>query len=294
MHIKNILQKAASDNKPTLSFEFFPPKTPSSSENLFTTIKDLMPLKPSFVSVTYGAGGSTRKLTHDLVLKLHKATDITIIPHLTMVNTKKSETQKIIETYIREGIKNIMALRGDPPQGEVLIEPEPDFQYAKDLVELIRLECKEAGIGVAGFPEGHPGVSNKMKEMIYLKEKVDAGADYIVTQLFFDNMVFYRFRDLLEHYKIDIPVIAGIMPITTLNGLNRMAELSGNTFFPAKLLSEIENAKNDEEVQKRGIEWATRQVEDLIHNQTNGIHFYTLNQSLPTVKIYQDLNLTEK
>lgn len=291
MHIREILDNATQNKKPSLSFEFFPPKTRDSSQRLFKTVSDLVSLDPSFVSVTYGAGGSTRELTHDLVLKLHSDSDITVIPHLTMVNTKKAETRDIVHTYYKEGIKNIMALRGDAPKSEEYIEPEADFKYAADLVRLIRTECAEAGIGVAGFPEGHPATPNKIQEMEYLKQKVLAGADYIVTQLFFDNSVFYRFLDLLQYYNIKVPVIAGIMPITSRNGLYRMAELSGNTFFPVKLLSKIENASDDSEVQKVGIEWATRQVEDLIGNRVNGIHFYTLNQSLPTVQIYQDLNL---
>ncbi len=291
MHISRIFQEARKKGAPTLSLEFFPPKSPEASARLYASIEELVPLSPSFVSVTYGAGGSTRELTHDLVLRLHRETNIMIIPHLTMVNSTEEEILNIVRTYAKEGVKNIMALRGDPPKDQPFQEYPENFRFAKDLVKLIRTECGEAGVGVAGFPEGHPGIQNRLKEMEYFKEKTEAGADYIVTQLFFDNVMFYRYLDMLSFYKINIPVVAGIMPISSKAGLERMAELSGNTFFPPGLLGPIWDAKDDSEVQKIGIEWAKKQVDDLIKQKVAGIHFYTLNQSKPTMEIYRDLNL---
>ena len=276
------------------SFEFFPPKTEEAWERLFLTISHLMPLKPSWVSVTYGAGGSTRGHTHDLVVRIKKETDLTVVSHLTCVGSSREEVRSILERYNENGIKNILALRGDPPKGqEKWIQSEEGFNHAADLVSFIKGNFPHMGIGVAGFPEGHPDTPNRLKEMEYLKAKVDAGADYIITQLFFDNRDFYDFCDRCELAGIHVPIIAGIMPITTLHGMIRIAEVAGGARLPAPLLKAVERAKSDKFVEKVGVHWATEQVRDLIHNKVRGIHFYTLNCSKASLRIYESLGVKD-
>lgn len=286
------ISKVLGENHPSLSIEFFPPKNEEASKNLFTSIKDLTPLKPAYVSVTYGAGGSTRQLTHDLVVRLQKETKLTIVSHLTCVGSTRNEIREILTKYAASGIENIMALRGDPPKGEQRFVPGKEgFSNASELVGFIKKHFPSLGIGVAGFPEGHPDTPNRLKEMEYLKAKVDQGADYICTQLFFDNNDFYDFCERAELAGIRVPIIAGIMPVSSRKGLARMADLALGVHFPAKLLRALSRAENDELVEKVGIHWATEQVRDLIDHNVRGIHFYTLNKSKPTLKIYETLGV---
>jgi methylenetetrahydrofolate reductase (NADPH) len=220
MHIKQIFEK----HKIAFSFEVFPPKTKSASDKLFSAINDLEPLKLAYVSVTYGAGGSTRELTHDLVVRIQQETELPVVAHLTCVNATRDEIRSVLETYHQSGIKNILALRGDPPRGEANFTPvEGGFSYAVELVAFIRKEFPDMGIGVAGYPEGHPETPNRLKEIDYLKAKVDAGADYICPQLFFDNRDFFDFCERCEISGINIPVVAGIAPITSVKLMHRMA-----------------------------------------------------------------------
>jgi len=289
MHIAKLLQS----KETCISFEFFPPKTEKASAELFKNIKDLMPLKPLYVSVTYGAGGTTRELTHDLVVKLQKETDLTIVSHLTCVGSTRDEMRSILEKYSESGIHNILALRGDPPKGEKNFVPtENGFYYASELVSFIKENFPEMGIGVAGFPEGHPECPNRLKEIENLKRKVDAGADYICTQLFFDNRDYYDFCERCEIAGINVPIIAGIMPITSLAGMKRMGELALGARFPAKLLRSLARAENDEYVKNVGTHWATEQVRDLLDHGVKGIHFYTLNKSASTLDIYDSLGIS--
>jgi methylenetetrahydrofolate reductase (NADPH) len=289
MHISEILKK----NKVTFSFELFPPKDAAASEQLFCAISDLIPLKPTFVSVTYGAGGSTRELTHNLIMRIQKETDLTVVSHLTCVGSSREEIKIILEKYLENGISNIMALRGDPPKNVSHFEKHPDgFGNATELVAFIKKHFPTIGIGVAGYPEGHPETSNRLKEIEYLKMKVDAGADYICSQLFFDNHDFYDFCERCELAGIKIPIIAGIMPITSLKGMQRMAELAAGTRYPAKLLRSLYRAEDDDHFEKVGTHWATEQVRDLLDNGVKGIHFYTLNRSKATLQIYDQLGVT--
>lgn len=288
MHIKDILN----NNKPSLSFEFFPPKTEKASNALFDSISKLAPLNPAYVSVTYGAGGSTRELTHDLIVKIKKETKITVISHLTCVGASKGEIHNILEQYAESGISNIMALRGDPPKVEKKFTPPKDgFAYAGELVSYIKKHFPKMGIGVAGFPEGHPETPNRILEIENLKRKVDAGADYICTQLFFDNNDYFDFVERCEIANINVPIVAGVMPITSLSGMSRMAELALGARVPAKLLRAIERAGQPEAIENLGIHWATQQVLELLDNEIPGIHFYTLNKSKPTLKIYDALGV---
>ena len=299
MHIHDIF---ASDQT-TVSFEFFPPKTEADAQALYENIAHLETLQPSFVSVTYGAGGSTRQLTHDLVLRLKQTTTLDPIPHLTCVCHNEREIEEILTKYSQSGVSNILALGGDPPADIRNYDRKADaFPHAADLVSFIRRwnergvhpEVKGFGIGVAGFPEGHPGTPNRLEELDHLKAKVDAGADYICTQLFFDNRDFYDFRERCELAGIRVPIIAGIMPITSLGGMRRMAQLALGARFPAKLLRSLERAaENPEAVKRVGVHWATEQCRDLLDNQVRGIHFYTLNKSDATRQIYQSLGLRD-
>ncbi len=297
MHIRDILGK----DEPTFSFEFFPPKTAESSESLYQTISELESYAPSFVSVTYGAGGSTRELTHDLVVRLKNSTSLDPIPHLTCVCHSEDEIRSILDRYVQQGVSNILALGGDPPRDRVGYSRENDaFQHAADLVRFIRRYAETGfhpdprgfGIGVAGFPEGHPATPNRVKEMDYLKAKVDEGADYIVTQLFFCNDDFHDFRDRCDLAGIHVPIIAGIMPVTSLKGMMRMADLAAGTRFPAKLIRQLRRAgENPSSVERVGIHYATEQCVDLLENEVAGIHLYTLNQSHATREIYANLGL---
>jgi methylenetetrahydrofolate reductase (NADPH) len=287
MHITEILSKEG----PHFSFEFFPPKSEEASKSLFDSIKELTSLKPSYVSVTYGAGGSARQLTQDLVLRIKKETNLTLVSHLTCVGSSKDDIKNVLNIYSSNGIENILSLRGDPPQGEQFIPEKNGFTYASELVELIKINYPKLGIGVAGFPEGHPATPNRLKEIEYLKAKVDAGADYICTQLFFDNNDFYDFCERCEISGIKVPIIAGIMPITSRKGFIRMADLALGVRFPAKLLRAVSRAENDDYLEKVGIHWATQQVMDLLDHNVKGVHFYTLNKSKSTLKIYESLGV---
>ncbi len=289
MHIRQVFQSHAT----TFSFEFFPPRTLEAAQELRQTIEHLSPLQPSFVSVTYGAGGSTRQLTHELVTSIQKETDHTVVCHLTCAGTSVAELDAILAKYVSSGIENIMALRGDAPRGSAAVERVPDaFKNATEFVAFLKKCYPHIGVGVAGYPEGHPETPNRLKEMDYLKAKVDAGADFIVTQLFFDNHCLYDFWDRCTLAGIRIPILAGVMPITSRKSMQHMAELSGGTLFPAKLLRAMMRAENDDYAEKVGIHWATAQVLDLLDNGVKGIHFYTLNRSKAALNIYEWLGVS--
>ncbi len=290
MLVKDLLKS----QKTTFSFEFFPPKEDAAADKLLQTIANLMPLAPSYVSVTYGAGGTTRDRTHDLVVRIKEQTDMTVVSHLTCVGSSRSEMHSILEKYQEAGIQNILALRGDAPKGEEdFIHPKDGFAYAADLVSYIKKHFPEMCVGVAGFPEGHPGTPNRLQEIEYLKQKVDAGADYIVSQLFFENRDFYDYCERCELAGIHVPNIAGIMPVNTKSGLQRTAELAAGARIPARLLKAVSRAENDDYVEKVGIHWATEQIRDLLDNDVRGIQFFTLNSSAATMEIYQSLGVKD-
>ena len=295
MHINDILKGEG----PSFSFEFFPPRTAQASEKLFETIKELEAHHPSFVSITYGAGGSTRQLTHDLVLRVKNTTSLNPVPHLTCVCHSEEDIADILTRYASEGVANILALRGDPPRDQTEHDHCADpYQYAGQLVNAIKQfnnsgnhpDQRGFGIGVAGFPEGHPATPNRIKELDCLKWKIDQGADYICTQMFFDNHDFFDFRDRCRLSGITVPIIAGIMPIHSLEGMKRMAELAAGARFPAPLISSLEKSRdNNNTVREIGIDYATEQCAELLDNDIDGIHFYTLNQSDATRRIIGNL-----
>ena len=294
-------ERIATGTGPSFSFEFFPPRTDAGTRNLEEALSALSALDPTFVSVTYGAGGSTRQLTNDLVVRIKKETALDPMPHLTCVCHEEGEVDAILERYAAAGISNILALRGDPPS-DFKGDPHKSFKHAATLVRHIRKfnekgrhpDKRGFGIAVAGFPEGHPDTPNRLIEMDRLKAKVNEGADLIVTQLFFDNHDFYDFRDRCGLAGIRVPVIAGIMPITSASGMKRMAELALGARFPAPLIRAINRAGGNEESVKRvGVHWATEQCRDLLDHRVAGIHFYTLNKSTATREIYKTLGVQD-
>jgi methylenetetrahydrofolate reductase (NADPH) len=278
-------------NKPTVSFEFFPPKTDAGFASLYKTIDELKPLKPSYVSVTYGAGGSTREKTVALVERIQRELQIRAMAHLTCVGHTADEIGKILDDLWKAGIRNVLALRGDPPAGQSqFVVTEGGFANADQLVAYIKARNNFC-IGVAGYPEGHPQCLNRTRDLEYLKRKVDNGGAFVTTQLFFDNAEFYRFRDEARAMGIRAPMMAGIMPITNVAQIKRFVSMCGAK-IPHRLLVKMEAVENDPDaVHRTGVEYAAMQCRDLVFNDVDGLHFYTLNKSKATVDICKSLNV---
>jgi methylenetetrahydrofolate reductase (NADPH) len=272
------------NGKRIFSFEFFPPKTDAGVLSLERTIRDLSDLSPSFVSVTYGAGGSTRQKTLDIVQWIEKETRITAMAHLTCVGATQGEIGTVLDALTGAGVQNIMALRGDPPAGqEKFVATAGGFSYANDLIGFIRARHGDrVSIGAACYPEGHVDTRDLERDMDNLKRKVDAGVDFLVTQLFLDNRVYFDFVKRARAAGITVPIVPGIMPIRSLPGIERMTKLGGTT-IPAPLFAELDRCRNDEAaVAALGVAHATAQCVELLHGGAPGIHFYTLNQSPAT------------
>lgn len=287
--------KALFDRTPSFSFEFFPPKSAEGAQSLLETVVKLQEFHPSFVSVTYGAGGSSRGLTRSVVHDM-QSRGIPTVPHLTCVGHTEAEIEQILQDYIGAGARAIMVLRGDPPRNAPYDASRDAFRHAADLVRFIRRWeerqhlSERLTLGVAGFPEGHPDSRNRLREMDFMKAKIDEGADYICTQLFFDNHAFFDFRDRCRLMDINVPIIAGIMPVTSISSMNRMAELSAGTNFPARLLKAMLRAAGDKNsIERIGINYASNQCSELLDAEVDGIHFYTLNRSKATLEIYHNL-----
>jgi methylenetetrahydrofolate reductase (NADPH) len=287
MKIKDILNQ----KKFSLSCEVFPPKRDGNLESLYTTIKELGEVKPDFISVTYGAGGSTREKTIEISSRVKNEFHMDVLAHLTCIQSTRHDIAAILDALIQENVENILALRGDPPEGtNKFLRTEGGFGYANELVEFIRAR-NVFSIGVAGYPEKHSEAPSLHIDMMNLKRKVDAGADFIITQLFFNNDAFYSFRDRASELKIHVPIIPGIFPILNYNQLTRIISLSGAQ-IPYRLGEKIDkNKDNPEEVEKYGIEHAIIQVENLLKNETAGLHLYCMNKSHPVKKIMRELSL---
>ena len=272
----------------TFSFEFFPPKTDEAQAQLETTLRELEPLRPSFVSVTYGAGGSTHERTHDIVAKINRETSMTAMAHLTCACHSRAELADVVTHYRDAGIQNILALGGDPPR-DMQDPPPTELAYAMELVELIR-DLDDFSIGVAAHPEGHPKSTDLESDRYWTAKKL-AVADFAITQLFFDNDAYYRLVDELAKLGVDKPVVPGIMPVTNAHSVQRMAELSGAE-FPRALAERITEVEDDlEAVRRIGVEVSTAMCEDLLAQGAPGLHFYTLNRSTATRQIYANLGL---
>ncbi len=268
----------------TLSFEFFPPKKVENEQTLFGTIEVLKKYNPDFVSITYGAGGSTRDKTLEWTLRVKKQYELNPMMHLTCITATKGFVEEIANTLKEEGIDNILALRGDLP--EDFDRSKMEFEYAYQLVEYLKSKW-DFSIGVAGYPEGHPESPSLEKDVEYLKMKVDAGGDFIITQLFFDNSKFFEFLERVEKFKIKAPVIAGIMPILSLKQVKRFVEMCGVS-IPKELLDDLQG-KSNEDAYKVGVDYAIKQCQELIENGVRGLHFYTLNKFNATEEIIKQL-----
>jgi methylenetetrahydrofolate reductase (NADPH) len=278
--------------KRTLSFEVFPPVREGNLESLFKTVAELKELKPDFISVTYGAGGGTRDKTIEIASRVQNEFGSEALAHLTCVAATRDDIARIVEDMKKQNIENILALRGDPPKGEEkFVRPAGGFGFANELVSFIR-ELNGFCIGVAGYPEGHPEASSFDDDLKNLKKKVDAGADFIVTQLFFNNDDFYRFRDRALALKITVPIIPGIFPILNYKQVLRITELCGAKIPSAlgEMLCWLKDKPED--VEKYGIEYAQRQAYDLIRNEVHGLHICTMNQSRAARKIVKELGLS--
>ena len=276
-------------DKPAFSFEFFPPKDNDGFDKLFETIDNLKALNPAFVSVTYGAGGSTRSKTIDLVGRIKKEIRLESMAHLTCVGHNSDEILNVLESIKKQNVENVLALRGDPPAGEInFTKPNNGFGYAVELVQFI---CERFSfcIGVAGYPEGHPECSNREEDLFHLKKKVLAGASFIVTQLFFDNKYYFDFVTSLRKIGVDVPVIPGIMPIVNLKQIKRFTKMCGAT-IPHDLMVRLEAVQDDpESVCQIGIDHAANQCRKLLMRGAPGIHFYTLNRSRATLSVLERL-----
>ena len=272
---------------PSLSFEFFPPKDDIGFWDLYKTVEALKPLAPTYVSVTYGAGGATRKKTIDLVTRIKGDIGIEAMAHLTCVGSTRAQIGAIVDQLRERGIENILALRGDPPEGEArFVAPVDGFAYANELIAFLKDRC-DLCLGAACYPEGHPEAPDRETDLVNLKRKVDGGASFLITQLFFDNDLFWAFRERAERAGIHVPIIAGIMPILSVKQVKRFTEMCGAT-IPRDLMHKIEAVEDDSEaVRHVGMYHTTRQCLELLEQQAAGIHFYTLNRSTATRAIYQ-------
>lgn len=288
MKIREILKSL----QPCYSFEFFPPKDNDGFNQLFETIENLKNWTPAFVSVTFGAGGSTRSKTVELVGRIKNEIGLESMAHLTCVGSDADEIRSILDSLKSKGIENVLALRGDPPQDQQeFVKPANGFGHANELVAFIRKHY-DFCLGVAGYPEGHIECPDKTKDLANLKTKVDAGADFIVTQLFFDNDRYFDFVDRAQALGINVPIIPGIMPIGNVNQVKRFTKMCGAT-IPHALLERLEKHQEDASaVRAIGIEHATGQCEDLLSQGAPGIHFYTLNRSTATLSILESLKKT--
>ena len=275
--------------RPIFSFEFFPPKDDAVAAQLVDTINELKLLKPDFVSVTYGAGGSTRTKTLDLVTRIKNDVGIEAMAHLTCVGHSKTDVRAILKELSARGIDNILALRGDPPRGEKAFTPHPDgFHYANELAQEIA-SMNRFCFGVAGYPEKHPEAPSMEEDLKNLKRKVDAGASFVTTQLFFQNAHYFDFVSRARAIGIRVPIFPGIMPVTNYSQVQRFSALCG-AILPQSLIHELEAAQSDTHAVVRiGIQHAAQQCEELLHKGAPGIHFYTLNKSHATREILQHL-----
>ena len=285
MRITEILEAAGRRGEPVFTFEFFPPKTEEGERALMETIAALRPLQPAWVSVTYGAGGSTRAKTVELVRRLKRESGIEPMAHVTCVGASRAEIAALLDEVAAAGVENVLALRGDPPRGEKAFEPHPEgFRFASELVAFIRSEpgrwpfC----VGAAAYPEGHPETPELATDLRNLRTKVDAGTDFLVTQLFFDNAQYDAFVTRARAAGIRVPILPGIMPFTSVEQVERFTATCGAT-IPERLHGAMEALRNDADgARELGVAYASLQCQDLLRAGVPGIHFYTLNRSPST------------
>jgi methylenetetrahydrofolate reductase (NADPH) len=291
--VREIYAARSAAGKPVISFEFFPPKTDEGDRNLIgKTIPALLQTGPDYCSVTYGAGGSTRDKTLRIVDCIQRQHRLTAVAHLTCVSSTKEEIRSLLEQFRALGVRNLLALRGDPPDGGEFKVTPGGFEFSSQLVEFIRQQG-DFSIGVAGFPEGHIACKQgRYVDWGHLKTKIDAGADFVLTQLFFDNADFYEFRNhLTDKLGVRIPLVPGIIPILSARQIKKFTALSGAR-IPGALAARLEQLSGDDAAATEfGIEYATQQCEDLLRHGVPGIHFYTLNKAHSTVRVLKNLRL---
>ena len=273
-----------STSRPVFSLEFFTPKTDKGRLSLLRTAERLKAINPAFASITCGAAGSTRQRTADLAIEVQRALDITVMPHLVCTGTTQDELANTLTFMKEHGIENVLALRGDPPRGDVAWTPVKNgFRYASELTQFVR-DSYSIGVGGACYPEKHHEASSLEADIDHLKRKVDSGAEFLLTQLFFDNEVFFRFVDRVRAVGIDVPIVPGIMPILSLANLERIATLSPGTNVPTQLRDNLRKADNNPaDSLAVGVDFAAEQCASLLQKGAPGIHFYTLNKSKATL-----------
>jgi len=294
--VRDIYDAKRATGEPVISFEFFPPKTDEGDRILLEkTIPALLATRPDYCSVTYGAGGSTREKTLRIVERIQGQHGLTAVAHLTCVCATRDQIRELLNQIRALGVQNVLALRGDPPGGGEFKATPNGFEFSNQLVQFIR-EQGDFCIGVAGFPEGHIACqAGKHVDWGYLKQKIDAGADFVLTQLFFDNADFHEFRDYMtQRHGVKVPLVPGVIPILSASQIKRFTAMCGAR-VPSALASKLDALGDDEAaVTEFGIEYATEQCEDLLRHGAPGIHFYTLNKALSTVRILRNLGLTSE
>lgn len=283
MKIRDILGKG----KPTLSFEVFPPKEESNYESVERAAFSIAQLKPAFMSVTYGAGGGTSRYTIGIASDLQRQCGVTALAHLTCVSSTRDEVKERLLQMREAGIENVLALRGDIPKGGPLAA---DYRYASELIRDIREAAPDLCIGAACYPEGHVESENKTADIVHLKEKVEAGCDFVTTQMFFDNNILYNYLYRIREKGITVPVIAGIMPVTNVSQIRRICQMSG-TYLPSRFKAIVDRfGENPAAMKQAGIAYATEQIIDLIANGVHGIHVYSMNKPDVAEKIQENLS----
>jgi len=289
---KASLASAYQQDRLGLSFELFPPKTEAGEKALFRHVDRLLAFSPSFITCTYGAGGSTQTKTLDIVARVREKAGLPVATHLTCVNRTADQLGEYLTEAWNRGVENVVALRGDPPQGETAFTAtEGGFRYANELVEFIRKEFPKFGIAVAGYPEKHVEAPSLEDDLTNLARKVDAGADVVVTQLFYDNADFFRFRDQCTAAGISVPIIPGLLPVTNFAQIQRITSLCGAK-LPSDFVAKLESAGDDKQAQfQTGIEQATEQMQQLIDAGVPGVHLYVLNKSEAACKVLAALGL---
>jgi len=273
----------------SFSFEFFPPQTPAGARRLMRTTSELRELEPTFVSVTYGAGGSTRRDTLELVSRIKDEAGIEAMAHLTTVGHSRGELREILTDLRAAGIENVIALRGDPPKGVEEFTPAPDgFSYATEFVRFIRGEGFDFCLAGGAYPEPHPAAESRTMDLVRLREKVNAGVDFLITQLFYDNALYFDFVTRARAAGITVPIIPGLMPVRDAAQIQRITYGCGAT-IPARLARQLERVDSPEAAEEVGIAWATEQCIELLERGAPGVHFYTLNSSNATRRIFENL-----
>jgi methylenetetrahydrofolate reductase (NADPH) len=291
--VLDILRFSRERGEPIFSFEFFPPKTDEGVRQLFECVEALRPLGPAFVSVTYGAGGSTRQRTLELVARLKRETEVETVAHVTCVGSSRQELAAVLDELAAAGVQNVLALRGDPPKGEATFVPHPEgFRHASELVAFIRERWRFC-VGAAAYPEGHVETRDLGRDLAHLKTKVDAGAEFLVTQLFFDNAHYFRFVERARATGIQLPILPGVMPFTNVDQIERFTAMCGAA-IPHQLHAAMEVRRADPEAAMQlGVAYASLQCADLLRRGAPGVHFYTLNRSPSTRAILAALRASQ-